>query len=143
MFTQEMIEKAKLAKSAEELLALAQANGLEMNAQEAGLYFAQLNQAAGEISDEELDDVAGGACHGSTDGKTYTVVTNGKKCFNGLYARGIELCGDGVYTVFHNQSNKSLRETWATMAFNAPDCCGTCYDLEFDGSIGYCKYTLK
>ena len=57
--TSEMIEKAKAAKSAEELLALAKENGVEMTADEAATYFAQLNPKSGEL-DDDLDAVAGG-----------------------------------------------------------------------------------
>ena len=62
--TPEMIEKAKAAKSAEELLAIAKENGVEVTADEAKTYFAQLNPKAGELDDDELDNVAGGACQG-------------------------------------------------------------------------------
>ena len=41
-----MIEKAKAAKSAEELLSLAKESGVEMTADEAATYFAQLNPRA-------------------------------------------------------------------------------------------------
>jgi predicted ribosomally synthesized peptide with nif11-like leader len=58
----EMIEKAKAAKTAEELLELAKANGVEMTADEAKTYFAQLNPKSGELDDDDLDNVAGGAC---------------------------------------------------------------------------------
>ena len=61
-FNSEMIEKAKGAKSAEELLALAKENNVELGAEEAVAYFAQMNPKCGELSDEELDNVAGGAC---------------------------------------------------------------------------------
>jgi hypothetical protein len=56
----EMIEKARKAKSAEELLELAKANNVEMTADEAKTYFAQLNPKSGELSDDDLDAVAGG-----------------------------------------------------------------------------------
>ena len=58
----EMIEKAKEAKSAEELLELAKENNVEMTADEAKTYFAQLNPKSGELDDDDLDAVAGGAC---------------------------------------------------------------------------------
>ena len=67
-FTPEMIEKAKAAKSAEELLALAKDNGVEMTVEEATAYFSQLNPKSGELDDDELDSVAGGGCH-SGDGR--------------------------------------------------------------------------
>lgn len=57
----ELMEKAKEAKSAEELMSLAKENGVELTAEEAASYFAQLNKS-GELSDEELDNVAGGGC---------------------------------------------------------------------------------
>ena len=63
--TSEMIEKAKAAKNIEELLEIAKAEGVEMSADEAATYFAQLNPKSGEINDDDLDSVAGGACQGS------------------------------------------------------------------------------
>lgn len=61
MENRELLEKAKAAKSAEELLELAKANSVELTEEEAAGYFAQLHQS-GELSDEELDSVAGGGC---------------------------------------------------------------------------------
>ena len=58
-FTDEMLEKAKTAKSAEELLAMAKAEKVELTEEEAVKAFAELNKT-GELSDEELDNVAGG-----------------------------------------------------------------------------------
>ena len=91
----EMIEKAKAAKSAEELLELAKANGVEMTADEAKTCFAQLNPKSGELDDDDLDAVAGGAggCgeqHMNTG--TMVRVINGNKCPNcggteGIYIR--------------------------------------------------------
>ena len=59
-FTPELIAKAKAAKSAEELLALAKDNNVELTEEEAKIYFEQLN-ANGAVSDDELDGVAGGS----------------------------------------------------------------------------------
>ena len=61
--SKEMIEKAKGAKSAEELLELAKANGVEMTEGEAATYFAQLDTKSFELGDDDLDAVAGGGCH--------------------------------------------------------------------------------
>ena len=58
-FSNEMIEKAKTAKTAEELLEMAKAENIELNAEEAAQAFAKMNKN-GELSDEELDNVAGG-----------------------------------------------------------------------------------
>ena len=72
----EMILKAKQAKSAEELLALAKENGIEMTEKEAVSYFEQLNKR-GELADDELDQVSGGGCH-ATDNRL--IVTTHNKC---------------------------------------------------------------
>lgn len=58
-FTKEMITKAQLAKSVEELMALAQGEGIELSEQNAQTYFNFLN-SNGELSESELDFVAGG-----------------------------------------------------------------------------------
>lgn len=58
-FLNEMIEKAKTAKSAEELLAMAKAENVELTEEQAEKAFAELHKT-GEISDEELDNVSGG-----------------------------------------------------------------------------------
>ena len=57
--SKELIEKAKTAKSAEELLAMAKAENIELNAEEAAQALAKMNKN-GELSDEELDNVSGG-----------------------------------------------------------------------------------
>ena len=61
-FTTKMIEKAKGAKTAHELLELAKAEGIDITSDEAATYFAQLNPASGELFDDELDSIAGGGC---------------------------------------------------------------------------------
>lgn len=57
--TPELIAKAKESKSAEELLAFAKENGVELTEEEAKTYFEQLC-VSGPVSDDELDAVAGG-----------------------------------------------------------------------------------
>lgn len=57
--TKELLEKAKTAKTAEELLELAKAENIELTEEQAKEYFATIH-ASGELSDEELDNVAGG-----------------------------------------------------------------------------------
>lgn len=60
--TPELLEKAKQAKSAEELLSVAEENGVELTEDAARAYFEQLNKSGG-LSDDELSNVAGGGCH--------------------------------------------------------------------------------
>lgn len=58
MFTEEQIAKAKECRSVEELSALARENGVELTREQAENFFAQMSSS--EISDELLDNVAGG-----------------------------------------------------------------------------------
>ena len=62
---EELIAKAKAAKSAEELLSLAKENDYPLTEEEAQNYFNQFH-ATGELSDDELDQVGGG-CGGGEE----------------------------------------------------------------------------
>lgn len=59
-FSKEMIEKAKTASSAAELLEMAKAAGVELTAEDAEMYFNFLANGTEQLSDEELLNVAGG-----------------------------------------------------------------------------------
>ena len=56
----ELLEKLQSAKSAEELVEMAKANGAEIPADEAEELFAKLN-AKEELSDEDVEKIAGGS----------------------------------------------------------------------------------
>ncbi|MGN1103609.1 MAG: hypothetical protein ACI4QI_01915 [Candidatus Coproplasma sp.] len=68
--SKELIQKAKTAKTAEELFELARAEGVELSQEEAAKHFAELNKT-GELSDDELNNVAGGC--GEPDPPKYAV----------------------------------------------------------------------
>ena len=57
--TPELISKAKAAKSAEELIKIAEDEGVKLDEKDAEMFFNKLNQPE-ELADEELDAVAGG-----------------------------------------------------------------------------------
>ena len=59
----ELIAKAKATESPEELMALAKENDIELTEENAKAYFEQLNPPTGELSDAELDNIAGGGCN--------------------------------------------------------------------------------
>ena len=97
--SKELIEKAIQAKTAEELLEMAKAENIELSAEQAAKAFAELNKM-GELSDEELDNVAGGGCgrrppkfsvndrvsHKGSDGKAvYGTVVGISSDFDYLY----------------------------------------------------------
>ena len=62
--TKEMIEKAMECKTAEELMALAKTEGLEITKEEAEAYLAEL--ADYELDSDVIGKVAGGVCMSKT-----------------------------------------------------------------------------
>ena len=58
---EELLKKAALCKSAEELFALAKENSVDLNEEDATELFASMELKQGKLSDDELDSVAGGA----------------------------------------------------------------------------------
>ena len=58
--TKEIIEKAMECQTAEELMALAKAEGIELTRDEAEAYMAEMEDVA--LTDEEMKKVAGGFC---------------------------------------------------------------------------------
>ena len=59
--TKEMIEKAMQCKDADELMALAKANGFDITKEEAEAYLAELEDF--ELNSVQLKNVAGGGCY--------------------------------------------------------------------------------
>ena len=57
--SKELLEKAKTAKKAEELIEMAKEENIELTVEQAAKALAELNKS-GELSDEELDNVSGG-----------------------------------------------------------------------------------
>ena len=132
---QELVNKARKAESVEELLALAKENGIELTNEQAKEYFAQLNPTKGELSDDELEDVAGGGCETKVDGKEYTVVTAPCKCFTGEFLCNIR---EGIYirTVYAHD-HEDLRIAWYHGTLGG-EVCGQCAHLCFKNGLGYC-----
>ena len=80
--SKELLEKARTANSAEELLAMAKAENLNLTEEEASKAFAEFNKT-GELCDEELDNAAGGGCGDSNksgDTPKYSVGQRGCTC---------------------------------------------------------------
>ncbi|MGN1095159.1 MAG: hypothetical protein ACI4QR_02090, partial [Eubacteriales bacterium] len=70
--SKDFLEKAKEAKTSEELVEIARAEGIELNEQMASEYFEKLNRS-GELSDDELDNVSGGCGYESGSTPLYAV----------------------------------------------------------------------
>lgn len=80
-FTAEQLKKISEAKSAEELIALAKAEGIEISEEEIKAKFDAMHKE-GEIADDELDNAAGGGCFDSpvdeAMGKYVRVISTGR-----------------------------------------------------------------
>ena len=75
--TKEIIEKAMQCKTADELIALAKANGYTITKEEAEAYMAEIGEV--ELTDEQLKNVAGGLC--------WTASCGGKDCSGFFYPK--------------------------------------------------------
>jgi len=131
-FTPELIEKAKAAKTAEELLALAKENEVEMTEESAAAYFAQLHPTSGELSDDELDNVAGGGCY-KGDRLVVTVahvceLWTCKMCGLGSYGdTGLHFCRKGF---------------WGT-GDSCQIVCNNCKHISYEKGLWLCNHPNK
>ena len=98
--SKELIEKAIQAKTAEELLEMAKAQHIELTEEQAAKAFAELNKA-GELSDEELDNVAGGCASPYQSGDT-PLFNSGDRV---KYRKKIRYanCGDFGFNEYENR----------------------------------------
>ncbi len=120
----EIIAKAKECKSVEELLALAKENDIELTPEEAAAKFAELHNE-GELSDEEIDNVSGGACKDKQGDPTYT---------------------DDGYLIIVTPSCHRCDDWWCVHCnkpYRACSCyvtnsCKYCYSLRKKGNVSYC-----
>jgi hypothetical protein len=93
----ELIAKVKAAKSAEELLALAKENNVELTEEEAKTYFEQLNaNENATVSDEELNDVSGGAAYIEFGGFGATIQMGGESRVRLINGKSCSSCGGTI-----------------------------------------------
>lgn len=128
-FSPELIEKARAARSPEELISLAKDNDIELNAEQASAYFERLSKR-GEISDNELADAVGGGC--AVDGGRKIVMPD-DKCEKWICKK----CGG------------TLKKLWGThiskCKCGAADManCGSCKHMTREGVFCYCTSPLN
>ena len=126
--SKELIEKAKTAKTAEELLEMAKEESIEMSAEQAAEYFVTIH-ASGELSDEELDNVAGGC-----GGRDYEPSGETPKFHVGerlamvhpvigryievrvTYVSSVKLCMNGVNVFTYNTKSTCNGDTYTNVA---------------------------
>ena len=113
----EQIQKAMTATSAEELLAMAKEDGIELTLTEAEEYYSELHKNQ-ELSDDEL-----------------SAITGGKGEYNGIKegARIAKECG------FYMFENERIQEA-AEHGFDVIRCYN-CYNfISLNGYIGKCRF---
>ena len=116
----ELLEKAKCAKNAEELMALAKENGMEMTEESANAYLDLLHSqnselAYGELADDELDNVSGGGCY--KDGKLVVSICHRCKYFK------CKRCGKRYTLPCHGEPS-----------------CGNCCYCSYTKGLWLCNY---
>ncbi|MCI7594774.1 MAG: hypothetical protein MSS92_00925 [Lachnospiraceae bacterium] len=119
----ELKEKAKAAKNPEEIQAIAKENGMEdFSLESAKAYYEQLHKE-GELSDEELDNVAGGACClYNDDGRMITTALN--SCPDGFHC--------DVCPWDHNEHSPNCTERGRF--------CRSCRYLSIEQGLWLCNY---
>ncbi len=129
---EELMAKARGAKSAEELLALAKENDVEFTEEQANAYFEQMNKT-GELSDDELDSVAGGGCHKS-DGRL--VVSYCYKCERWKCKK----CGGGTKPHPTIRNLNEMIHNCPTFACNLTEFhCTTCKQCSYEKGLWLCN----
>lgn len=132
MTHEELLLKAKTAKNAEELLALAKENGMEMTEESAQAYFEQLNKK-GELADDEIDNVAGGGCY-HDEKLVVTVGTNA--CENFMCEKcGMRKTDGGLGPITSHFSPYST-------ALHVENC-GACLWCKYIDGLWLCTYKAK
>ncbi len=134
MENKELLEKAKQANSPEELLALAKENDYDLDEEGAKAYFEQLHKT-GELSDDELDNVAGGGCYNGDR----LVVTLYNQCYEWVCKK----CGRGmpkrVYkTIFMSFDHDCLN---GTIKMN--NICKDCKYCSYEKGLWLCNNPAK
>ena len=85
-FTEEQLAKIKAAKTAEELIALAKAEGIEASEDEIKAQFDAMHKE-GELADDELDNVAGGCGGGDSNEPSFKPGDRGRVTYGAWKGR--------------------------------------------------------
>ena len=137
----ELLIKARQASSVEEILRLAKENNIDLTENQAKEYFSRLQSPSCELSDDELDAVAGGGCEISVNGKKKVRVTRGCRCFTGQFESisggfGYDAPISGLRTDIEFEPRPD-----GFLTFSAEGACGMCIHCGFYNGYAYCKKT--
>jgi len=132
MTHKELILRAKEANTAKELLTLAKENGMELSEEDAELYLGM--KQTGEIPDNALDEVSGGAAYTLTGG--YLIVTNFHECDRWV----CDQCGGTRFTYMTILEGKD----WVHKCGGYPNGCGkgcaTCQYMKYRFPFQVCTH---
>ncbi len=135
MTHEELMLKAKSAKSADDILEIAKENGLEVSREDAEMYI-QTNAKSGEISDEALGGVTGGAAYTLRGG--YLIVTNFHECDRWK----CDECGGDRFEYMHVASDSGW--AYAHKCGGHPNGCGkgcaTCEYMKYRFPFQICTH---
>ena len=135
---QELLKKARAAKTPEELLQLAHENGMsDFTEENAKAYFEAMHRS-GELSDDELESAAGG--YKSKDGRR--VVSKGMDCpIKAPAGWKCKVCKqvEGKCTCGRPMLNSTEDALNITANFNKQGICGTCDYCSYDSGTWHCN----
>lgn len=135
MTNEELFLKAKEAKSAEDILKIAQENGLEVSPEDAEK-FILMQSAKGEVSDDTLDSVTGGAAYTVFGG--YLIVTNFHECDRWQ----CEKCGGSrfEYTNVASDSGYATAHKCGGYPNGCGKSCATCQYMDYRFPFQICTH---
>ena len=135
----EILAKARAAKSPEELLKLAQDNGMSEFTEESAKAYFEVMHKSGELADDELEQAAGGCKTG--DGRR--VVTRGMVCPepSKLYGWQCKTCHKDrlICSCGRAELNETEKVFEITANFNKLGVCGSCDHCIYQGGKWFCN----
>lgn len=150
MTNEEIMTKAKGAKSAEELLKIAHENGMEDFTEESAKAYFDLLNKSGEIADDELENASGGGCYGlGSSSRLVTTILNSCKYYR---CHWCNTTGERRYELMKFQGWTLDVYPWARqlhgcdrLLYDPEDQgkhngkCNSCFFCSYESGIWYCN----
>ncbi len=133
---EELLKKARGASSPEELLKLAKENGMEEFTEESAKAYFETLHRSGELSDDELENAAGGCSSGGRK-----VVTLGNVCSNYDFWRCKHCLApyQGCHCNIWKRPTSLDDAIGVTMTANVIGTCATCGYCSYEKGTWYCN----
>lgn len=130
----ELMQKANMAKTPEELLALAKENGMDITPEQAREYFARLHKT-GELEDDELENVAGGGCYKGDK----LVVTPEYTCNHWT----CKYCGQEIVIIHYGNGGCPTHKCSNGKVAGGPFACKNCKCMHYKSALMLCYHPAK